>query len=311
MSGEVHGPVDALAALPNLVIAGVTKAGTTSLFAYLGQHPDVCAASRKDINHFSSLRHGEPAPPISSYSSYFGHCSGQRIRLDASPDYFNGGWAVVGALHRDLPDLRVVFTLRDPASRLWSHYRYRRQLGVAGEQVSFDDFVNACLSARAGQDSGATRDYRTLSMGFYAQHLEPWFAVFGEAARILFFEDLAADPRTVVADLCGWLGIGVAAAERIEYAAHNRTVEPRSRALQGLADRINAAGDRVFRHYPGLEARLREAYHAVNARRHTEGPSPQDRALAESVYAEANRELAAMLETRGYALPGWLTRARA
>src|SRR4051794_41003093 len=64
--------------LPNLIIAGVSKGGTTSLFRYLAQHPDICPSPIKELRYFEPLRYGEPLTPIESCARHFEHCTGQR-----------------------------------------------------------------------------------------------------------------------------------------------------------------------------------------------------------------------------------------
>ena len=53
--------------LPNLVIVGVGKAGTTSLFHYLRQHPDICGSDIKELRFLNPLRRGEPLAPLARF----------------------------------------------------------------------------------------------------------------------------------------------------------------------------------------------------------------------------------------------------
>ncbi|MBD0323094.1 MAG: sulfotransferase domain-containing protein, partial [Aldersonia sp.] len=169
--------------LPNLLIAGVTKAGTTSLFAYLAQHPQICAASSKDINYFSPLRRGEPVTqPLSVHDQYFSHCDGRIYRLDASPDYFNGDKPVVDAVHDQYPGVKIIMILRDPVRRLWSSFKYRKSLGRLDSATTFDEFFDDCLESYHLERYG-TADYehhRTLPLARYAEHLALWFDAFGD-----------------------------------------------------------------------------------------------------------------------------------
>src|SRR3954463_13629169 len=93
--------------LPNLVIAGVAKAGTTSLFNYLAQHPDICASDVKETRYFEPLRYGEVLPPIESYTAHFRHRQGERYALEATPTYFYGGRDVPPGIRVTLPPGRV------------------------------------------------------------------------------------------------------------------------------------------------------------------------------------------------------------
>ena len=80
--------------IADLVIAGVPKAATGSLFAYLAQHHDVCASDLKEtgyFNHYNPQRHSGPVPPIEEYARHFAHSAGERYALEATPTYSYGG----------------------------------------------------------------------------------------------------------------------------------------------------------------------------------------------------------------------------
>ncbi len=140
------------ARLPNLLIAGVPRGGTSSLFAYLGQHPDVCAATTKEVRFFTPLM--DPAgalPSMESYGRYFAHCEGQRYALEATPSYCYGGSRVLSAINETLPDPRIIITLRDPVERLISAYRFQRARDNIPTIRSFEEYVAACQEEhRAG-----------------------------------------------------------------------------------------------------------------------------------------------------------------
>lgn len=295
--------------LPNLINAGVTKAGTTSLFGYLGQHPDICIADEKDLNHFSPWRFGAtPTESLADYAAHFAHCSGQRYRLDASPDYFTGGEPLVRALDAALPDARVVIVLRDPVKRLWSSYTYKKARGALPDETTFREVFEADLAARlSGFDR--TREgehHRTLSTGFYLEHLQPWVDQLGERCRVVFLEQLAADPAGRMREVFSWLDIDTAVADRLDYDTRNPTIHPRSRGVQRLAHAVNTRADAIFRRLPRLESALRGVYSRVNAGDLGETFDREDRQRVAELYADATRELGAYLRERGYHdLPGW------
>jgi hypothetical protein len=116
--------------LPNLLILGVPKAGTGSLFSYLRQHPDICPSTEKEVGFFSPLlKPNGVLPNVESYREYFAHCSSERYRLEATPNYCLGHDRVLQAIKRTLRDPRIIITLRDPVDRLWSAYTFQRSLG--------------------------------------------------------------------------------------------------------------------------------------------------------------------------------------
>lgn len=119
------------ALLPNLIIGGVHKAATSSLFWYPSQHPEVCPADLKELSPFTRAGQG---PPHDKYAYHFRHCGSQSYRLEASPEYFYGGSSLVARLATTLPDLRVVISLRDPVDGFLSWYRFNKSRGRLAER---------------------------------------------------------------------------------------------------------------------------------------------------------------------------------
>ena len=97
--------------LANTIIAGINKAGTTSLFRYLGDHSEVCVSTKKEIEFFNTIQdHSNVA--IDKYESYFSHCNEDiKIRLEASPSYLHGGGEVAHLIKSYLDDVRLIFVL--------------------------------------------------------------------------------------------------------------------------------------------------------------------------------------------------------
>lgn len=293
--------------LPNLVIAGVGKAGTTSLYWYLSQHPEVCVGQEKELRYFVAAGKGGPLPPIEGYARHFAHCGAARFRLEASPQYFHGGRAVAHAIRDTLPDPRVIVMLRDPVERLWSTYRFMRsRLADLPEELTFEDYVDRCLEVRERAEPLTDANVRTWAIqgSFYVEHLDPWVETFGRDLRIVFSERLAAAPASVVGDLFGWLGIDRTVAERLSYTVENRTIAYRSAWLQKAALVLN--DERLLGSRRRLKEPLRRLYHRIN-RRPGEAMRPDTRRRLEELFAPANAALASRLGELGYDdLPGWL-----
>lgn len=301
--------------LPNLLIVGVTKSGTTSLYWYLSQHPDVCASTHKETNFFSPLCYGRPpSGERADYAQFFAHCASQPYRMEASPEYFYGGPGLVDAVQRALPDARVVVAVRDPVDRLWSAYRYKRLQGGIDDDMSFEAFLDHSLELwDAGVD---TREefamYRALSIGRYIESLRDWFDAFGDSVYVLFFEHLAATPAATTAGLLRWLELDDEPASAFDYGVSQKTIEPRSRLLhhraRRLADLIDAKTG--LNQNRALKGFLREMYFKLNARSPERSMAPEIRRRVEDFYAESNAALARELARRGYReLPPWLDRA--
>lgn len=295
---------------PNLVLAGVTKAGTTSLVQYLGQHPDISIIPGKGVDHFTPLRFGPvPLPPVERYYDAFAGLHTPWV-LDGSITYFTGGPRLVTALHDAVPDARILVALRDPVSRLWSAYRMKRAQGVLPPAIrDVDDFVTTCEHLEAAGTIMKPEHvvFRTWATGRYLDHLGAWWDSYGDAVRVVFFEDLAADPRATMADLLDWLGLDAAGAEELTYTHRNRSVQHRSPRLRRLATRtFKANWDFLVRHQR-VAAALGDLYRVVNARDLDETFPPAVRDRVAAAYRPSTSALAAALRERGVeGLPPWL-----
>lgn len=295
--------------LPNLIIGGVHKAATSSLFWYLSQHPEVCPADLKELSFFTRA---EQVSPRDEYMAHFRHCGTQRYRLEASPEYFYGGPSLVSRLAAMLPDPRIIISLRDPVDRFLSWYRFNKSRGRLAEHDSLGSFLARCEQLRAeGMDTvDENRWFSGLSSGFYSDYMGNWFDVFGEDLRVVFFEDVVGAPNWTVAELCRWLNIDPGVSEGFTYTVENQTVQYRSRRLQRLVIAVNARNRAWFNRHRGFKRTLRRVYYTLNGRdggpAGTAGDAEARERLTE-IYAPANRHLAELLRVRGYRhLPGWL-----
>jgi hypothetical protein len=295
--------------LPNLIIAGPGKTGTTSLFWYLSQHPSICPASVKEIRYFAPITHGDGVlPPLETYARHFAHCRNERYRLEASPQYFHGGQPLIDAMRAALPNPRVMIILRDPVDRLWSTYRSLKVRRTLPASMDFDAYVAACERLWAEREplTLANRAYWTLSGSFYVDYIRPWMDSFGDDLRIVFFDRLGSDAPGLIAEICRWLSIDDEPAALFNYTVENETVSNRSRILHRIALAANSEG--VLRDRRRLKAPLRKAYYVLNRERQRERMSPATRARLGGTFGPANARLAIELRRAGYdALPDWLS----
>ncbi len=298
--------------LPELVIAGVTKAGTTSLYRYLSQHPDVCPADEKELRHFLPLRYGEPVAPLEEYAAHFRHETGQAYAVEASPGYFYGGRAVAQAIEDALDQPRVVVLLREPGARCWSFYNFMRSRARLPQDSDFDDYLDVCEQRhREGVDlEREHHDHSGLGTGCYDTWLGDWIDVFGDRLRVLFFDDLARDPAGTVADLCRWLGIDPGPAAGIEYRVENKTQQFKRKGLQKRALAWNRKHVLFFERHQGVKRALRRVYFLVNRAQDSSRPSAAARARLDRFFAPHNARVAEQLAPLGLALPPWLDGSR-
>lgn len=311
MSARVYRSAPAAPAvlLPNLLIAGVKKAGTTSLFDYVGQHPDVFAPAVKAVNYFLPLRQGNATlPPIDVYTKHFAQAGSQRYRLEAPSYYLFGGTRILGPLTALLTDVRVIVSLRDPVHRLWSDFSMkRRERTLPVPTMTFESYVQSSYDAYRTGTFEQRGGLAGFARGVYADPLEPWLDSLGDRLRIMFYEQWSRNPLPAVRELYVWLDLDPSPAATLEAAARNPNRDFRSRVGADLARRTyREVRDRVSvveRTKPWLY-RLHEQ---VNGRRNDETLTPDMQEHLRALYTPANTRLAALLRDHGYQdLPGWL-----
>jgi hypothetical protein len=298
--------------LANLVIAGVPKAGTGSLFAFLAQHPDICGSDEKETGYFNQYnprRHTGPPSPIEEYARHFAHSSGERYALEATPTYSYGGKPVISAIRTMLDQPKIIISLRDPTERLWSAYTFQRSLGTLGDIGSFEQYLDVVQSRRRHASDLVPRDGLSgLYIGFYADYIGDWLDEFGDDLRIVFAEDLRRDPRAVVEGLCTWLGIDTGVVAGLDLGARNVTRHPRNMRLARAANSLRRRINRQNVLPPALRQWLRHAYLRVNAGGElSERLEPELRRQVEGLYRVSNESTAKTLAAHGYGdLPAWL-----
>jgi Sulfotransferase domain len=196
--------------LPNFLILGAQKAGTTALYAYLRWHPQVTGPSFKEVSFFD--RHyarGE--------RWYRAHMPVRRSGIvgEASPSYLFHPSAPE-RVARMLPGARLIALLRNPVDRAFSHYQHEVALGR--EELPFEDALAREDERMAGEVERMLRDpayfsyawwnYTYAARGRYAEQLERWFRSFpSQQLLVLLTDELAADTGATYERVLEFLGV--------------------------------------------------------------------------------------------------------
>jgi hypothetical protein len=194
--------------LPDLVIIGAAKCGTTSVYAWLCEHPDVKRPRRKEIDYFSVYHYRgndwyRHHFPLSSERAAFAAEHGRPfITGEASPSYMLDEDAP-RRMAQLIPAVKLIVQLRNPADRAYSQFQMRRRTG----HEPLESFAKALEiedpSFAGGSGTPAADEWRTyLKRGRYAEQLERWLHYFPrEQFHVLALEDLHADPQAALCDL--------------------------------------------------------------------------------------------------------------
>lgn len=225
--------------LPNFLIIGSAKAGTTSLYYYLKQHPDVYMSSVKEPRFFAleneALTFQNPDRGINEtsvttldvYTKLFGDVDHEKAIGEASPLYLYSPKAVERVRHY-IPDAKLIAILRNPVDRAYSCYTHLIREGF--ETLSFRDALKE-EEKRIQQNWAHLWHYQTA--GYYYEQLKRYFDAFDRnQIKVHLYEDFNSDSVSIVQDTCRFLGIDDTFVP--ELTRMNVSGVPKVRFLQAL-----------------------------------------------------------------------------
>jgi hypothetical protein len=291
------------------IIAGVNKAGTTSLFVSLSTHPDVAPSSIKETRFFLPSRYGRPLAPAAEWDAYFADAGDRPVHLEATPSYFYGGAAVADAMRTRLVDPHALVVLREPVSRAVSFFTYQKiRLRFPADYPITEYLAVADRLTDADFQDPDNEKYMAFRGGCYAEFLPGWLDALGaDRVRIIDFDALVRDQVATLHSTAAWLGLDPARFPADALSSENRTTGFKSQGFQRLALAGNDKLERVLRRHPEAKRKLRAFYYRLNGRPTEEQiPDAVLRDLA-ARYEEPNRRLAQQLDAAGIPLPGWLS----
>jgi hypothetical protein len=217
--------------LPNLLVIGAQKCGTTSLHRYLDAHPEIAMSEPKELDFF--VEHENRAPHLVDgnwhrgvdwYGSHFP--DDVPVRGEASPNYtaYPNVPRVPERAAQVVPDARLIYLVRDPIDRIVSQYLHR--VGASRERRPLDEVL-------ADEDAAA----RYVDRSRYAMQVDRWLDHFpGERLLVLAQEDLRADAPSVLRRAFHFLSVD----ELFVSGEFTRAHQPSSekRATAGVARRL-------------------------------------------------------------------------
>jgi len=179
-------------AMPNFLIIGDVKSGSTSLYSYLRQHPEVYMPSElKELRYFAFDKGNSyhvrakstHVRTLTEYLGYFEKCGNAKAIGEASPNYLRSPGAAQ-RIKEQIPDAKLIVCLRHPAERLHSLYQMHYRAGLTRQ--AFDEYLFGLSATR-------------IKGNFYWPDLNCYFQLFDrEQISVILFDDLKANAEKVV-----------------------------------------------------------------------------------------------------------------
>ncbi|MCP4458491.1 MAG: sulfotransferase domain-containing protein [Cytophagales bacterium] len=217
--------------LPNLIIIGPPKCGTTSVFDWLSKHPDTCPSKVKETNYFLDWvgKHNEEANFINhgldKYESLFHNYKNQPIVFESSPGYLRSD-TPLREFAKLNPKPFILFIYRDPTERLYSEFRFSK-FKTRSFIGTFQEYCKDDLSGKNVLD------------GKIVTLINHWLTNYDTDKFIIrHFDELKTNPKEFMESLCERIGIDPGYYSDFKFDAKNKTVIRRSNRFHGFANKF-------------------------------------------------------------------------
>ena len=225
--------------LPNFLIIGAAKSGTTALYHYLKQHPDVFLTSIKETNFFSldginidfkgpgdsEGVHRNSITNITEYSHQFSKYKNEKAIGEVCPSYLYFDNAPKN-IKKYIPDAKIIAILRDPVDRAFSAWLHLTR--DKREYCSFDKALNNELT-RIKENWAEIWHYK--EQGMYYKQLSRYYDVFPkDNIKVFFYNDFKNNPKKIYSEICDFIGVNNSFNVDMDQT-HNQGGVPRNRLL--------------------------------------------------------------------------------
>ena len=216
---------------PNFFIVGAPKAGTTSIYEYIKNHPQIFMSSIKEPNYFSIniLNENDQLKPIRNKKKYldlFKNIKNEKIIGEASPFYLSDHDAPK-LIHDVSPTAKILIIIRDPVEREFSHFLMHY---AAGETVrTFHDQLQ--IEIKNHQTSS---EYFALKHGMYYENVKRYLDIFDKnQVKIIIFEEFIRNTEKSLQSLFDFLNIDLSIPENVDQV-YNQFALPRNQISSSI-----------------------------------------------------------------------------
>ncbi|MFA0964680.1 sulfotransferase [Roseivirga sp. BDSF3-8] len=176
--------------LPDFLVIGAEKSGTTWLKHNLNEHPEVFVPSKKELNFFDKDEHYDQG--LSYYASFFEQADGNVKKGELTPGYLHTPEKSAARIYELFPQIKLIAILRDPVERAWSNFLMHKADGRT--DASFADIIS--------------QNHSIVTKGYYYQQLLPYLNRFpSENIMILNYDRLKSEPAALLKQIFSFIGV--------------------------------------------------------------------------------------------------------
>jgi len=231
--------------LPDFLIVGAAKSGTSSLHFYLSEHKQVIMPEKiKELNFWHTYGHHDkraildfyPEMPrnIDDYVSFFKEKHHNELLGEISPSYIIYYEDTVNNLQSFYEEkakkLKIVIILREPIDKIWSHYKFVKMYGLDPDNLSLKESI--LKEEERKKNNSLLPDLFYIDNTRYYKQVKYYLDNF-EQVKILLYDELKKDTQSVLNEICDFLGIEHFTPENLNKKFNpSRTIIKRTKAAK-------------------------------------------------------------------------------
>jgi len=219
-----HAHADLKMHLPDFLIISPPKTGSTWLASNLQCHPAIFVSRMKEVKYFSTYHRWLD---LDWYAGHF-RGAGTRQKGEASPSYALLPRGMIRWIHSLMPHVKLVFLMRDPVGRAWSHARHNCRY----REANFETFAGELETVPEEKWRENFRHPWPLASGDYLGQLQRWLSVFPrEQIYVDLYEGLATDPQALLQRIFAFLGVATGQLDWSAFRLHETILPGEEMAL--------------------------------------------------------------------------------
>ena len=233
--------------LPNFLVIGAAKSGTTALYHYLNQHPEIFLTPIKETNFFAldglNIKFNGPGDDlgvhrnsitnINDYYNQFKEYKHEKVTGEVCPLYLYSKIAPL-CIKKYIPNVKIVAILRDPVDRAFSAW-----LHLTRDEREVLSFSKAITEEKKRIKNNWAEIWHYIEQGMYYAQLSRYYDIFPKKnIKVFFYQDFKNNPINIYSEICSFIGVNSSFVPDMNQI-HNKGGIPKNRFLYNLMMRKN------------------------------------------------------------------------
>lgn len=278
--------------IKRIIVAGAPRCGTTSLFNYLNDHPNIYGPEIKETCYFidkgyfpNSYNQMSVLPNVhkygeKGYDNLFKEATDDQVWLEATPDYMYQE-TFLNALSRFEPKPLVVFCLREPSARVYSLYKFAKsRLGILRNDITFAQFLDDVRNGR-----GALQEHNILKQviehsKYYNYIIRISEKIGAENIMVILNEQFVKSPVDAVSEIVARSGLDNSFYEEYDFKRFNESYEVKTQFFRKIYEKLPLPyawryGDNA------IKRALKKVHHSINTTENAEKTDSEQNLLVQ------------------------------